>query len=566
MPPRTCNVKLSTAAQRRAASSSAATGGSKPPGDSPAEEVPNADSVAPPVCEERVELPQELAVLLDREGLPKVRRTPTGEYSLADIGMAITGKNANHAAEDLRIVMSRFPEVTVGLSDYKFSGRGHRTPTPVGNLAKVVEYIMLLPGKTAARVRVKAATILVRYLGGDLRLIDEVKQMRRVQQHLAEADPDNWRHDFGKAVETDAAVAPKEAEEDPGAATKRRRLVDLEKAKIEEADTKTMQEAARVKDKDCTRLLLRDVLQKHMTSPCDTRSVQYAMLLRKAACTFLYMITCEYPDHSEQALRRTYTYDVSGRKITVPEDDVHLAEAAVLHALSVTLHGGSDAWVPPHQYCGNGGDSETPRRRGASSAGFSARAPEHAHAKDGSNCLWISLVEQSFPGSLGDVFYLDDFQGVAGGHALRTTEALLQRGFAVERLHCANPNPAVVLALQRRGVRHVFQGTWTDAPWEHKAFVGIYLDLCTGSAGYATEQIEVACDRAASGCILAHTLVDRNYEGEDLLLRHNRLVDLLFARGWRPACHGSFSASTRLHRSSGGQRVLTQVWRKYGLN
>jgi hypothetical protein len=182
-------------------------------GDSPAEEVPNADSVAPPVSEERVELPQELAVLLDREGLPKVRRTPTGEYALMDIGMAITGKDAHDSAQDLRIVMDRYPEFATpemgeNLSHFHFQQRGPKFPTMVGKLAKVVEYIMLLPGKTAARVRVKAATILVRYLGGDLRLIDEVRRLRGVQEHLAEVDPEDWRRAFGEAVEQDAAAGP----------------------------------------------------------------------------------------------------------------------------------------------------------------------------------------------------------------------------------------------------------------------------------------------------------------------------------------------------------------------
>jgi hypothetical protein len=70
------------------------------------------------------------------------------------------------------------------------------------------------------------------------------------------------------------------------------------------------------------------------------------------------------------------------------------------------------------------------------------------------------------------------------------------------------------------------------------------LDLCTGSAGYAKEQLEVACARAAQGCVLAYTLVERSYEGKDLLMRHNGLADLLFARDWGPACRESLKIST----------------------
>jgi len=77
---------------------------------------------------------------------------------------------------------------------------------------------MLMPGKMAARVRVEAARILVRYLGGDLAMIDEIKKLRCVQEHLAEVDPANWRRAFGEAVEADAA-----AKDDAGDSDRRRK-------------------------------------------------------------------------------------------------------------------------------------------------------------------------------------------------------------------------------------------------------------------------------------------------------------------------------------------------------
>jgi hypothetical protein len=223
-------------------SGSAASSSTDLPADPSTEEVPNtdgavsgdppaegdADDAAPPPVsvDERVELPQELAMLLERETLPKVRRTPTGEYSLADIGMAITGKDAHQAAEDVRRTFEKFPEVGADCSHFQFSGQGQRIPTKVGNLAKVVEYIMLLPCKTAARVRVAASKILVRYLGGDLKLIEEVRGMRRVQEHLADVDPENWRRAFGEAVEHEASAPRGGGDEGGNEALRRARRED----------------------------------------------------------------------------------------------------------------------------------------------------------------------------------------------------------------------------------------------------------------------------------------------------------------------------------------------------
>ncbi len=66
----------------------------------------------------------------------------------------------------------------------------------------IVEIIMLLPGHTAARVRKQAAELLVRYLGGDLSIIDEVCALRGFQEQLAVHAQDDPRRVFGQAVES----------------------------------------------------------------------------------------------------------------------------------------------------------------------------------------------------------------------------------------------------------------------------------------------------------------------------------------------------------------------------
>ena len=65
---------------------------------------------------------------------------------------------------------------------------------------------MLLPGKHAANVRRQAAELLVRYLGGDLAIIDEVCTLRGLQEELAVERPEDPRRVFGQAVEATGAA------------------------------------------------------------------------------------------------------------------------------------------------------------------------------------------------------------------------------------------------------------------------------------------------------------------------------------------------------------------------
>ena len=198
-------------------------------------------------------------------------------------------------------------------------------------------------------------------------------------------------------------------------------------------------------------------------------------------------------------------------------------------------------------------DRETrPRKRGR---GFTPVGSEHAAAKDAANTRWLELLRGRVTGPL---FYLDSWRGVEG-FELRSTEALLRAGFRSEQLHSANPDKGIVSALARHGVR-AFLGEWLEAPWPSEGFAGVYLDLCCGSAGYMQRQLEAACSRASPGCVLGWTLVERDFEGEALLLRVLRLGDFLRSRGWEAAGGATWTA-TLLHRSGGsGQQIVTQFW------
>ena len=76
------------------------------------------------------------------------------------------------------------PEVYPNWINFRFPGRGQRETT-IADVRGIVEIVMLLPGRHAARIRRQAAELLCRYLGGDLALVDEVCRNRGFQEQLA---------------------------------------------------------------------------------------------------------------------------------------------------------------------------------------------------------------------------------------------------------------------------------------------------------------------------------------------------------------------------------------------
>ena len=59
---------------------------------------------------------------------------------------------------------------------------------------------MLLPGRTAAIARQSAANVVVRYLGGDMSLVQEIMANRNIQAHLESHVPDHPATIFGESV------------------------------------------------------------------------------------------------------------------------------------------------------------------------------------------------------------------------------------------------------------------------------------------------------------------------------------------------------------------------------
>ena len=76
---------------------------------------------------------------------------------------------------------------------------GARERIPVASAEEVIQLLHALPGDTAFKRN--AANVLVRYLGGDPTLADEVMENRAAQERLSTEAPDHPARLFGAAVE-----------------------------------------------------------------------------------------------------------------------------------------------------------------------------------------------------------------------------------------------------------------------------------------------------------------------------------------------------------------------------
>ena len=99
---------------------------------------------------------------VDAKAVKRVR-TQDQLFSLVDVTMLVTGKDCNYAAQQIRFLRERHPEVNEKIINLKFPGRRQRL-TPAGDVYTAVELIMLLPGRRAGLVRSEAARLFVRFI------------------------------------------------------------------------------------------------------------------------------------------------------------------------------------------------------------------------------------------------------------------------------------------------------------------------------------------------------------------------------------------------------------------
>ena len=112
----------------------------------------------------------------------------------------ITGMTKSNASNYLERMKTTHPEVSTNCRNYRFPGQGQRL-TPVTCAKGVIELVFLLPGSAAHRVRRQASQLFVRYLGGDVSLVDEVCRLRGLQEELAVARPGDPMRVFVQEIE-----------------------------------------------------------------------------------------------------------------------------------------------------------------------------------------------------------------------------------------------------------------------------------------------------------------------------------------------------------------------------
>ena len=102
------------------------------------------------------DVPTQLAALLGREvvHIRKTNETPP-RISVIDVVEAITGQVKSNAGKTLERVKESHPDVYPNWINYRFLGRG-QMDTPIADARGIVEIVMLLPGRHAAKVRRQA--------------------------------------------------------------------------------------------------------------------------------------------------------------------------------------------------------------------------------------------------------------------------------------------------------------------------------------------------------------------------------------------------------------------------
>jgi hypothetical protein len=103
-------------------------------------------------------------------------RKADGKVAVCDVIRAVTGQGATTCSKTWHRLTDSHPELLEMCKSCKFksAGRGSHKETVVTDARGIVQIMMLLPGQAAAAFRKNAAVVIVRYLGGDPCLVEQI--------------------------------------------------------------------------------------------------------------------------------------------------------------------------------------------------------------------------------------------------------------------------------------------------------------------------------------------------------------------------------------------------------
>ena len=157
------------------------------------QEVPTSTTIDPESHHNEFTFFDEVDDLFKGQKVRYTREQPL-QVSVFDIIRVVT--NSAYPHKIYSRLQIQYPEVWKGCPNLiKFSGSGEK-PTPVCNVQTMIELINLLPGERAARFRQAGAKVLVRVLGGDETLVDEIRDnaTRMEQNAMATSSEDVEPH------------------------------------------------------------------------------------------------------------------------------------------------------------------------------------------------------------------------------------------------------------------------------------------------------------------------------------------------------------------------------------
>ena len=140
--------------------------------------------------------------ILNGQTIRKTDDVPA-RLSVYDLIAAVIGRENNQSCKYYTRLCEGNPEVVPLCHNFKFVGQGQR-PTPVTDARGMVMIINLLPGSNAAKFRASTAEVLVRYLGGDKTLIEEINRNAVYQESVSKNDIGGI---FGEAVKASTSIS-----------------------------------------------------------------------------------------------------------------------------------------------------------------------------------------------------------------------------------------------------------------------------------------------------------------------------------------------------------------------